>query len=147
MKYYRMIEPKLNAIIAQSNGQMVSGNVFNVKCQAWYPNYILHTYDGSQFNVMGVMQVLHEQTDSGPIFYLCTEINLNNLEAKDLFNIGSVFFVGSSGRIYNEQMEKSLLIRFEILRGLFIQKYRLYPGYPMFLTRKQNDFLQSLRED
>ena len=145
MKYYRQIEPNLNAIISQAEGKMVSDKVFDEKCQAWFPNYILHTYDGAQFNVMGVLQVLNEATDSGPIFYLCTEIDLNDLQNKDIFNMGSVFFVGPSGRIFDEKMENSILIRFEILRGQFIQKYKMYPGYPMFMTDRQRDFLDSLR--
>lgn len=145
MKYYRQIEPSLNAIISQAEGKMVSDKVFNEKCQAWFPNYFLHTYDGAQFNVMGVLQILNETTDSGPIFYLCTEVDLNDLQNKDIFNMGSVFFVGPSGRIFDDKLENAILIRFEILRGQFIQKYKLYPGYPMFMTDRQRDFLDSLR--
>lgn len=146
MKYYRQIEPNLNAIVSQTEGMMVSDRVFNEKCQAWFPNYILHTYDGSQFNVMGVLQVLNEETDSGPIFYLCMEVDLNNLQTKDIFNVGNVFFVSASGRVYDDRMEKALLIRFEIMRGKFIQKYQQYPGYPMFLNSEQSNFLQKLRD-
>ncbi len=145
MKYYRQIEPNLNAIISQAEGKMVSGKVFDEKCQAWFPNYILNTYDGAQFNVMGVLQVLNEATDSGPIFFLCTEVDLNDLDKKDIFNMGSVFFVSHSGRIYDDKLEKAILIRFEILRGQFVQKYKLYPGYPMFFTEAQSDFLNSLK--
>ncbi len=146
MKYYRQIEPNLNGIISQAGGKMVVDKVFNEKCQAWFPNYILHTYEGSQFNVMGVLQVLNEATDSGPIFYLCMEVDLNSLQTKDILNMGNVFFVGSGGRVYDDKMEKALLIRFEILRGKFIQKYQQYPGYPMFLNSEQSDFLQKLRD-
>ena len=145
MKYYRQIEPNLNAIISQTEGKMVSDKVFDEKCQAWFPNYILNTYEGAQFNVMGVLQILNEATDSGPIFFLCTEVDLDDLKTKSIFNVGSVFFVGPSGRIYDDKLEKAILIRFEILRGQFIQKYQLYPGYPMFLTEEQSEFLNSLK--
>lgn len=145
MKYLGLINPELNSIISQTEGRMVSDTVFNEHCQVWFPNYILHTYDGAQFNVMGVLQVLDDATDSGPIFYLCTQINLQAKEKMDIFNMGTVFFVGPSGRIFDIKLERALLIRFTILRDKFIDKYKLYPGYPMFLNSDQSDFLNSLK--
>ncbi len=145
MKYYRQIDPNLNAIISQTEGKMVSDMILDEKCQAWFPNYILHTYDGAQFNVMGVIQILDTTTDTGPIYYLCTEVDLNDMNNKSIFNMGSVFFVGSNGRIYDNKLENAILIRFEILRGQFVQKYNLRPGYPMFFTEEQIDFLNSLK--
>ena len=73
-------------------------------------------------------------------------IDLNNLQTKDIFNVGNVFFVSASGRVYDDRMEKALLIRFEIMRSKFIQKNQQYPGYPMFLNSEQSDFLQKLRD-
>ena len=145
MKYYNEIIPNLNAIISKAEGKMIEGKVFEENCQAWFPNYVLNTYDGAQFNVMGVLQILNENTDSGPVFFLCTQLDLEALKTGNIFTPGIVFFVGPSGRIYDNKLEKAILIRFEILRGQFIQKYHLYPGYPMFFTKEQSDFLNGLK--
>ncbi len=147
MKYYRLINPNFNSIISQAEGKLVSEKIGNEKCIAVFTNYILKTYEGTQVNVFAVLQILNETTDKGPIYFLCTEINPNDLQTKLLTDICSVFFVGASGRVYDEELEKALLFRCEILRGKFIEEYKANPGYPMFYNERQRNFILSLREE
>lgn len=145
MKYITAIRDHFNEIIGQVNGKIVSLNTEIGLISALFPNYIIKTDSGRQFNVMGIIQVADRLTGAvQKTVCLVCEPSLSLLMNPDTcpFNdMGELFVVGGSGRIYDKKSEISLLENFLAFRDMYIEKYNEYPGFPLWLSPEQTQLL------
>ena len=144
MEYLAAVREHFNEIIAQVQGQIVTENIGTGLLTACFPNYRLSTASGKQFNVMGLLQVSDLSGRVANTALLVFEPSMAMLTSPDTYgfdDMGTLFVVDNSGRIWNKQTEIELLRHFLIFKDKFRDMYHAIPGFPMFLSAEQTRLL------
>ena len=139
MKYFNVINDEFDRIAAQINGQVIKERIGEGQWTAAFPNTVMHTNSGNQFNVMGMLLVEWDSGGHGN-FFLVMEPRTDFSNMTSIFEAGAMgtcFIVTPDGRSYDKELEKTLIPAFRHFAGKFREKYGGVPGFTMFLNEEQ----------